>query len=210
MTTADLGPWEPLSVADVIEQFEPARFRWWLAGGHALETHLSRRGDEPQNWRQHDDTDIGISRHDAPALRHLLARWDVHTASDGVLTPWSGEPLNPAGSDQGVTNLWCRPDPSAAWALDVLLGEGNDVEWVYRRDPSIRRPWAETVLRSPDGVPYLAPEIQLLFKSRTIRPKDQVDAIHVIPRLDPERRAWLIAHLSENHPWLAIAMDADR
>ncbi len=45
------------------------------------------------------------------------------------------------------------------------------------------------MLVTTDGVPYLAPELQMLFKSTAIRPKDDLDAAPVIPRLDPGRRA---------------------
>lgn len=36
------------------------------------------------------------------------------------------------------------------------------------------------VLRSAAGIPYLAPELQLLYKSKGLRPKDDVDAAEVI------------------------------
>lgn len=60
------------------------------------------------------------------------------------------------------------------------------------------------MLTAEDGMPYLAPDVQLLFKSKTIRPKDQVDAAHVIPRLEPERRLWLANHLPSEHEWQTI------
>ena len=40
------------------------------------------------------------------------------------------------------------------------------------------------VLLSEQGIPYLAPEIQLLFKSKNNRTKDDGDATEVIPALD--------------------------
>jgi hypothetical protein len=51
----------------------------------------------------------------------------------------------------------------------------------------------------------LAPEIQLLYKSKGLRPKDQADFETVLPALDAARRGWLrsaIAVLSPAHPWL--------
>lgn len=183
----------PLDVADATELFEAATFRWWLAGGHALEAHLDR------TWRSHDDLDIGIIRADAPQLQDFLAGWDIHLASDGVLTPWDGRPVD--GDLAEVVNLWCRPTPEAPWALDILIGEGDASEWIYKRDRSIRKGWDETVLYTPAGVPHLAPEIQLLFKSRRPRPKDDHDAAAVIPALTQGRRTWLADHLPAGHPW---------
>lgn len=193
---AELGPWTPLDVGEVAELFEPAPFRWWLAGGHALEAHLHR------TWRSHDDIDIGIVRADAPRLFELLTDWDIHLASDGVLTPWDGRPVD--GDLADVVNLWCRPTADAPWALDVLIGEGDSGEWIYKRDWSVRRGWDDTVLRTSDGVPYLAPEVQLLFKSRSARPKDEVDAGAVVPALVADRRSWLANQLPADHVWQSI------
>jgi hypothetical protein len=59
-----------------------------------------------------------------------------------------------------------RPRRTGSWCLDVTLAEGDSEAWVYRRDPRIRVPWPQAVLSTADGVPYLAPELQLLFKSK--------------------------------------------
>lgn len=181
-----------MPVASAVELFRHAAFRWWLAGGHALDAHLRRC------WRAHHDTDIGICRTDAPQLADMVGGWDIHVAAGGVLTPWNGRPLDASRSEN---NLWCRPSPDAAWALDVTVGDGDDHEWIYRRDRSIHRPWAAAVLQTRSGTPYLAPELQLLFKSPKPRSKDHLDAATVIPELDPSRRAWLAAHLSADHAW---------
>jgi hypothetical protein len=98
----------------------------------------------------------------------------------------------------------CGRGPASRWTS----GAGDDDAWAYRRDPRITRPWDDAVLRSPDGVPYLAPELQLLFKSRTVRPRDQQDAEVVIPRLGPERRTALGSLLAADHPWQALLRDA--
>jgi hypothetical protein len=55
-------------------------------------------------------------------------------------------------------------------------------------------------MTSPDGVPYLAPEIVLLFKAKHPRAKDQSDFAGVLPVLGPIRRAWLAAALRRTHP----------
>ncbi len=188
----DLGPWMPLEVDAVIERFASAPFRWWISGGRALDLHLGR------GWREHDDTDVGIVRSDAPLVRLLLSDWDLHVAAAGLLTPWAGEPLDKA---RHQNNVWCRPAPDGPWVLDLTIGEGTDANWVYKRDASIELPWEVTVLRTAEGVPYLAPEVQLLFKSKTVRPKDDVDARTVIPELDHRQRSWLSTQLGAEHPW---------
>jgi hypothetical protein len=136
--------------------------------------HLGR------SWRDHDDLDIGICRDDLDSARKLLAGWDFR---------------------EGSNNLWARRSPDLGWGLDLTVGAGNEEHWVYRRDPMITRTWEEAVLHTPDAVPYLAPDLQLLFKSKDVRPKDDEDAARVIPELDADARAFLQTNLPPDHPW---------
>lgn len=189
------GSWQPLPLAEATALFVDAPFRWWVSGGHALELHLG------ESWRDHDDTDISLRRADTPLLRDQLDGWDIHVAAAGVLSPWSGDELQ---AELHQNNLWVRRDASAPWSLDVTVGDGTEDEWVYRRDASIRAMWDAAVLRSPDDIPYLAPEWQLLFKCLNPRPKDDVDAAHVIPHLEPSRRDRLFAALGTEHAWVQL------
>jgi hypothetical protein len=192
MAAPELGPWEPMDLASVVERFAPASFPWWISGGHALDLHLGR------SWRDHEDTDLGIVRHDLGAFRALLAGWDLHVATVGQLTRWHGEPLELA-RDQN--NVWCRLFADGPWVLDVVVGEGSAERWIFRRDPSVQVPWDMAVLRTAEGIPYLAPELQLLYKSKGLRAKDEVDAAEVIPTLDARQRDLLSRVLDADHPW---------
>lgn len=56
-----------------------------------------------------------------------------------------------------------------------------------------------------DGISYLQPEIQLLYKAKGLRAKDAVDFENTLPHLNERRRAWLCAGLERTlpgHPWL--------
>lgn len=187
----DLGPWEPWPLDRVVAAFDRAPFRWWISGGHALELHLGR------SWRVHADTDVGILRADAPAAHAFLSTLDLHLAAAGVLSPWDGRPLDAAAHEN---NVWGREQPGGPWVLDLTIGDGDDDRWRYRRDPTIELPWADAVLHTDQGVPYLAPDAQLLYKSATPRPKDDLDAAEVLPTLDPRRRARLDAWLRRRGP----------
>jgi hypothetical protein len=60
--------------------------------------------------------------------------------------------------------------------------------------------------RTSEGLPYLAPEIVLLFKARWSRPKDEDDLNGVVPLLDAYARRWLRLVLDMVHPghaWVA-------
>ena len=188
----ELGPWEALPLQDVVDFLADAPFRWWIAGGHALELHLGR------SWREHADIDVGICRQDALRLRAALDGWQIAVAADGVLSPWDGGALL---AERHENNLWCRRRADGPWELDVLVGDGDDDRWRYRRDLSVHLPWDDVSLTSRTGVPYLAPEVQLLFKSATPRPKDQIDAAEVIPALGRPRRDRLAGWLAPGHPW---------
>lgn len=192
MTDSGYGPWAALSVGEVAAMLGDAPFRWWVSGGLALELHLGR------SWRDHDDVDIGIVRADAPAMHEHLAGWTPAIAAAGRLSPWDGRPLIEADHEN---NVWWRQEADGPWLLDVVVGAGDDTHWIYRRDPGVRVPWADAVLRTDSGLPYLAPELQLLFKSTTVRPKDQADAEALLPHLDPPRRGWLADRLPADHPW---------
>jgi hypothetical protein len=84
------------------------------------------------------------------------------------------------------------------------VGEGDEEAWIYRRDERLRIPWEDAVLRTAAGVPYLSPELQLLFKSRDLRNKDLVDARQVIPELSDEQRGRLAGQLPDDHDWQAL------
>jgi hypothetical protein len=84
-----------------------------------------------------------------------------------------------------------------------------DGVWKYRREPTIVRSLDKTGLSTESGIPYLAPELVLLFKSKNTsnqeRAKDQSDFESVLPQLDAERRAWLrwaLIATSPDHAWI--------
>lgn len=183
-------PWDPLPLGDVTALMAWFPARWWISGGMALELFAGR------SWRDHDDVDVGICRADAVHLPAALAGWELCDAHDGTVRPWRG------GSLRGV-NVWCRRR-GGPWQLDVVVGAGDDERWVYRRDPSLSLPWGRAVLVSASGVPFLAPELQLLFKAKDPRPKDHADAEVVVPLLGADRVALLRSHLSGDHPWIPL------
>ena len=56
-------------------------------------------------------------------------------------------------------------------------------------------------LKTRAGVPYIRPEIQLLYKARAeIRSKDQDDFDQVVPRLSYDAQVWLLCQLEKIYP----------
>lgn len=185
------GPWASLTIGEARDELADCPAPWWFTGGIALELFAGR------SWRGHDDLDIGIRRRDViSVLGHLRQRgWDVIVAAAGDIAPWTGGEL----AVEHQNNVWCRR-PGGPWQIDVTIGEGDDERWVYRRKPALTRPWSEAVCEV-DGVRFLAPELQLLFKSDHVRSKDTVDAEQVVPFLDRRGLALLTAQLPKGHPW---------
>lgn len=200
MTPATSGalitdPWRKASPEDGVRWLAAFESRWWIAGGWALDLFAERQ------TREHKDLDIGVLRGDAPKVLSALGGWEAYEAKDGVLTRL--EPVTPPRPS--VNSLWCRPVGTREWAMEFMFDDGDEESWIYRRDSSIRSSWRTAIRRSPQGIPYLAPEIQLLFKSQAMRPEDSADFAVTAPRLEPRARAWLKDALSKSnpyHPWL--------
>ncbi|MBO3095889.1 nucleotidyltransferase domain-containing protein [Cellulomonas dongxiuzhuiae] len=190
--------WDPLDPTEVAALLADVGCRWWIAGGWALDLYLGRQ------TRPHADTDVVVLREDLPTVQRHLDGWTLMAADPpGTLRDWEpGEELPSA-----VHDVWCRPRGSEAWSLQLMVLDAVDDQWVYRRDPRVRRPIATiTAPPSSAGVPVLAPEIQLLHKSHGPRPKDEQDLDAVAGHLSPERRAWLREALrltDPGHAWLA-------
>lgn len=195
------GAWVRRTPTDAAELFADYPGTWWVAGGWAIEAFTGVS-------RPHHDCDPCALRVELDLLRdHLRGRYDVWSASSGALRPvfetWEGTP------DEllldGAAGLWLRPAWNRPWEYDVLLSRGDTETWAYRRDPSIRLPMAEA-LWVQDGIPYLRPEIQLLYKARGLRPQDQADFDVTVPLLEKGPRDWLADCLRRTelgHPWLA-------
>jgi hypothetical protein len=195
MTLTDLGEWVPLDPVEVRRIFAGYGRPWWIAGGWAIDMNLGRR------TRDHGDVDVGLLRSDWMAAQQHLRDWDLYLAH-GVLDPWlDGEEPPP-----DVDDVWIRPKGASAWAFQLMLNPGSDDIWVSKRSPMITLPMSQAVRRTGDGIPYLAPEAQLLMKAKGRRPKDDVDFANAAGSLDDEARAWLRAALERAHPghdWIA-------
>jgi len=190
------APWAPIEPRDAAQLLTGFDRPWWISGGWALDLHLGAAA------RDHADIDIGILRRDQLALQAHLRGWELYLAHDGQLTPWTaGDPAPPE-----VSGVWCRPDGATTWSIDLMLNAGTDEQWVSRRNAALTVPMASAVRRSPDGLPYLAPELQLLMKAKHRRAKDEVDFATVAPTLDADARSWLRSALQRTEPgspWIA-------
>jgi hypothetical protein len=91
----------------------------------------------------------------------------------------------------------------------VFLAESSDGEWIFRRNPKVHMPISTIGFHPLWGLPYLAPEIVLLFKAKHLEARDRVDFDHAIPALsvDADALRWLRDAIEKTHPgheWLKV------
>lgn len=193
------GRWQPWNPRDVAAFFASLAVPWWIAGGWAIDLFLERQ------TRAHEDVDVLVLREHQHEVRALFADWDMQAAAPGSAEwpfyAWeAGHTLRPETHD-----IWCRPSKTAPWALQFMIADTRDGQWVFRRYPELTRPLATIGHTTSDGIPYLSPDIQLLHKARGLRPKDEEDFLQTLPYLDRASRQWLqqaLAIVHPDHPWL--------
>ena len=180
--------------AEVMSGFDPP---WWFAGGWAIELFVGRR------LREHEDLEIGLLRKDQHALRRHLAGWEwckaIQVDDHGEWIPWpSDERL-----DLPIFQLKTNREREE---VEFMLNDASDGLLQFRREPSITRPMERAVGRSRAGLPYLAPELQLLYKAKWHRDKDESDFTAATEAMSAEQRVWLKASLQRwnaSDPWIA-------
>jgi hypothetical protein len=194
--TGDLLKWEPLTPQQVVELLRGFDAPWWIAGGWALDLYLGRQ------TRAHNDIEVSVFRPDEQRLRRHLRGWEHFIPESGTLTPIADDDALPSAAHE----LWSRERGHAAWQLEVLVEEREGDRWVYRRDPRIGARAKDIGRFTNDGIPYIRPDIQLLYKAKSPRPVDESDLLSVLPRLDVYQRATLVAWLGAtdaSHRWIA-------
>ena len=202
------GPWRECTPHDAAVLLQGYPGPWWIAGGWAIEAFTGVP-------REHDDLDLSTLHADLAALRdHLRGRYQMWSCLSGMQRPVF-ESL-PGGDEreliEGSRQIWLRRSAGAPWEYDVLLVPGDDDTWVYRRDPSIRLPLRDA-LWTKDGIAYLRPELQLLYKAAGLRPKDRADFAACLPLLDrvarDRLRDGLVRTIGAHHPWVGPLDAAD-
>ena len=127
--------------------------------------------------REHEDIEIGIPRAGFAEIRAALRDYEFDVPDDGRV--W---PLDSAAFDESHQTRVREPG-TGIYRLDVFREPHDRPVWICRRDEAIRLPIAQIVLRTADGIPYLTPEIVLLFKSKATRDKDEADFARALPHL---------------------------
>lgn len=188
----DAAPWDAWSPEETARRLEEVRAPWAVAAGWALELFVG------EAWRAHEDLELAVPAARFGELRPALAGLELWApVGEGRLRPLAEAPPS--------HQTWALDPAAPAWRLDVFREPSDGDTWICRRDASIRIPYEQLVERNSDGIPFVRPEVVLLFKAKARRVKDEEDFAVVAPRLGLERRGWLGAALERVHPghdWL--------
>ncbi len=169
---------------------------WYVCGGWALDLFVGRV------TRVHKDVDVAIARTDQTAVQSYLRErgWRLETVHGGQREPWDdGERLA-----LPVHGVWCWNEHHRPAFFELLLNEIDAEQLRFRRDPSVVLPRARVAVRTSAGVPILAPEIVLLYKSASPG-ESEGDFRNTVGGLTEARRRWLRAALEKvygAHPWV--------
>jgi aminoglycoside-2''-adenylyltransferase len=181
--------WTPVEVA---ERLSSVTAPWYVAAGWALDLFIG--GIE----REHADIEIGLPRERFDEVTDAFPSFEWDVVGEGWIWPFPEEAAN-------HYQTWLREPSTGRYRLDVFREPHIADQWVCRRYGSITLPYDELILRTADGIPYVIPEVALLFKAKGLREKDDADFRCVLPALDRSRRARLsewISQLHPGHPWL--------
>jgi hypothetical protein len=179
--------WQAWTPREVAQRLSTVATPWYVAAGWAMELFTDDAA------REHDDLEIGVpaARFDQIVAAFPEFEWDV--AGEGRVWPFPEQSEN-------HFQTWLRDPVTGRYRIDVFREPHVDDRWVCRRDRSITLPYSELMLHTSDGIPYVVPEVALLFKAKHLRDKDQVDFRRVLPAMDQSRRSRLSGWLSQVHP----------
>jgi hypothetical protein len=192
----------PLHPRDVQSLLRSAPFQWWIAGGWALDLFAGEQS------RPHFDTDVAVARRDQTVARRYLWGWDFRYAVPGshdpvIFEPWeAGQTL-----EFRIHGSWARENSESPWRFEFLLHEVEQEIWSFRYGPRVQHPLTHIGASTSDGIPYLQPEIALLYKAARLRDLDEADFRRILPHLASGQRAQLAADIAQcwsEHPWLSL------
>lgn len=184
-------PWTPSVIAACLGSCSAP---WAIAGGWALDLLAGKIS------RAHADIEIAVPRADFPQIAAKFPEYEWHVAGKGRLWPYARAAAHP-----DLHQTWLRDPFTGAFHLDVFREPHRGDTWICRRDPTITLPYRDLVRTTSSGIPYLIPEVVLLFKAKANRPKDDADFDRVLPLLPRTSLARLntwLTRVHPDHPWL--------
>ena len=204
----ELVEWDAWSPDEIARHLDGIGAPWYVAAGWAIDLFLGGQR------REHEDLEIAVPADRFAEVVNALPDVELFVVGpDPALAdppPDRGiaTPLAAAGAMlDAYHQTWALDRVAGAWRLDSFREPSDGDTWICRRHEDIRLPYDELIERTAEGIPYGRPEVILLFKAKHAHlAKNEADLAATLPRLEPERRAWLADALALAHPghaWLA-------
>ena len=178
---------EPCSkVKNIMNKFG---FPWFIAGGWAIDLFLDCE------TRIHDDIEIGIYReHQMKLFRYFEKRKKYYINNKSLIgkhnkVEWAKEYLR-----LPIHEIYIEYDDLE---MEVLLNERDEENWIYRRNDKIKLNEQSAILHTKNGIPYLCPEIVLLYKTKKMREKDIEDFKNASTKMNDSEIKWLIESIND-------------
>ena len=202
-----------------------------VCGGFAMDMFVNRA------TRKHTDYDITVFNEDRTAILNFMLGqgwniyqhvWDgkgtdhlvaINSADDEiartVFCVWAVKPdctlmtIEPKDSEKGLYSWKSKSgEHTKCDFIEICFDTKEGDNFICNAEKGITRPLDKAILYN-DGIPYLAPEINLYFKAHPVYmawPKTIVDYYHSAHLLNDESREWLINALKttfpDGHEWI--------
>ena len=132
-------PWHPREVAD---RLVGVRAPWCIVAGWAIDLF---RG---VTTRVHEDTEIAVPADRFADIRRALSAFEFDVArARGTVWPLEHEAFDT------MHQTWAQDPRTQTYHLDVFREPSDGDVWVCRRDDTIRRPYADVIRTTEDGIP---------------------------------------------------------
>jgi len=209
-------------LVDAIGFLNDGHFDYAICGGFALDLFTGK------NIRKHSDIDICVFAKDKNVIFSFIKEnaWTVYEFCGGGIVRL----VNSTDDCQSGRNLMCLKDGCELVEfypydrgenyfshkfletgiksfnyLEFLFNVAVDEGFVFDRNPSICREMSKAILKK-DGIPYLSPELVLLYKSEDIdRHGYQLDYDEAIQKMNDEQIDWFNYSLDilypDGHVW---------
>jgi len=201
------------NTADLVKD---APFPWAVCGGFALELFLGKE------LRPHGDIDLCVfEKNRDNILSYMLQKgWDVYEFRGyGRLRPLdvssqseTGRNLMCLGKGCDLVKFYPCEEKTLVYYkffhtgiqrlnyLEFLFNHANDTHFIFDRERNLTRKLSKAILHR-DGIPYLSPEIVLLYKASQAENADyQLDFEQAYPMLSDEQREWFLKGLRALYP----------
>jgi hypothetical protein len=185
--------WKPWQPEDLPEMLRDVNVPWGVAGGWAIDLFVGQKN------REHRDLEIAVPSNGFWAIHDVLGAYAFDVVGSGRRWPLDSPAF------EVMHQTWVREPSTGVYRLDVFREPHEGDVWVCRRDARIRLPYRDVIRRTPGGIPFVAPEIVLLFKAKRAEPKDEADLGRALPTFSPMQSAWLkdaLACVHPGHRWI--------